>query len=160
MSMDGDLFHIVVGAIVRRGDEILVMKRAVGSSAGAWYFPGGDLEHGETPDEGVRRELREETGLDVENLRLFRAWHARRDDRLPVVSLTYTCDVPPGVEPTLDHEHSAYRWIDPRQLRERYFGDETAALVAGNVWLSEMVAQVAALLDAYLAEVWPPTLSS
>jgi 8-oxo-dGTP diphosphatase len=153
--MDGDLFHIVVGAIVRRGDAILVVKRAIGSSAGTWYFPGGDLEHGETPDEGVLRELREETGLEVENLRLFRAWHALRDDRLPVIALTYTCDVTAGAEPRLDHEHSEYRWINPREFRERYFGDETAAHVAENVWLSEMVAQVAALLDAYLTEAWP-----
>ena len=154
MSMDGTLFHVVVDAIVRRDDEILVLKRATGSTAGTWYFPGGDLEHGETPDEGVRRELREETGFEVENLRLFRAWHARRDDRLPVVALTYTCEAPPGAEPTLDHEHSEYRWIDPREFRERYFGDATAALVAENAWLSEMVSQVAALLDAYLADVF------
>ena len=152
MSMQGPLFHIIVGAIVRRGDDVLILQRALGSMKGTWYFPGGDLEHGESPEEGVRREIQEETGLAVDNLRLFRAWHTRRDDRLPIVALTYSCDVPPVAEPILSSEHSAYQWIKPRELRERHFGDNAAALAAGNTWLAEMVSNTAALLDAYLAE--------
>ena len=71
-------FHVHVDAIVRRGDEILIMKRAMGLMSGAWYLPGGQLEFGEAPEEGARREIREETQLEVQDMRLFRAWHYRR----------------------------------------------------------------------------------
>ncbi len=126
------LFHVNVGAIVRRGNEILIMKRAVGSMTGAWYFPGGDLELNESPEEGVRREIIEETGFEVEDLRLFRAWHTRREGRMPTVALTCVCTVPAGAEPALDFEHSAYQWIDPLEFRQGYFGETAAALAAGN----------------------------
>ncbi len=55
------LFHVHVDAIVRRGEEILIMKRAMGAMTGAWYIPGGALEENESQEAGVRREIREET---------------------------------------------------------------------------------------------------
>jgi 8-oxo-dGTP diphosphatase len=56
-----------VGAVVRdESGRILVVRRARPPSEGLWSIPGGRVEPGETLVEAVRREVREETGLDVD----------------------------------------------------------------------------------------------
>jgi 8-oxo-dGTP diphosphatase len=55
------------GAVVRRDDgRILVIQRAHAPSQGLWSIPGGRVEAGETPAEAARREVREETGLEID----------------------------------------------------------------------------------------------
>ncbi len=54
----------VAAAIIRDGDKILATRRAKGEFAGGWEFPGGKIELGETSEEAVVREIKEE--LDVE----------------------------------------------------------------------------------------------
>lgn len=54
-----------VGAVVFIGDEVVLVRRAQEPLKGRWSLPGGRLEVGETMREGIAREVREETGLDV-----------------------------------------------------------------------------------------------
>jgi ADP-ribose pyrophosphatase YjhB (NUDIX family) len=54
-----------VCAVVVEGDQVMLVRRAVSPRRGCWDLPGGFLELGEHPAEGLRRELREETGLEV-----------------------------------------------------------------------------------------------
>jgi ADP-ribose pyrophosphatase YjhB (NUDIX family) len=58
----------VVAVIVRRG-RLLLARRARPPYAGTWDAPGGFLEAGETPEQGLRRELREEVGVGVRGAR-------------------------------------------------------------------------------------------
>ncbi len=55
-----------VGAVMIDDARILVVQRGRGAYAGAWAIPGGRQRQGETMQEAVRREVREETGLIVE----------------------------------------------------------------------------------------------
>ena len=55
----------VAGVIVRDG-EILLVRRGVEPSKGKWSVPGGSVEWGETLVEALKREVREETGLEIE----------------------------------------------------------------------------------------------
>jgi ADP-ribose pyrophosphatase YjhB (NUDIX family) len=57
---------IGVGGVVFRGDKVLLVKRAKPPRQGAWSLPGGAQEPGEAAEATFSRELREETGLDVE----------------------------------------------------------------------------------------------
>ena len=57
---------------VRRDDEVLVMRRNKEPNLGLWIAPGGKVELGESPHETARREMLEETGLLVDDLRLRR----------------------------------------------------------------------------------------
>lgn len=55
-----------VGAVAVRDNVILVVKRGRAPSKGLWSLPGGRVEWGETMAEALRREVEEETGLEVE----------------------------------------------------------------------------------------------
>lgn len=55
-----------VGAVIQVDDRIVLVKRAHAPMAGQWTLPGGTLEIGETLEAAVVREMREETGLEVE----------------------------------------------------------------------------------------------
>ena len=55
-----------VGAVVLRDDSILLVKRGSEPGKGLWAVPGGKVRFGETLQEAVRREVLEETGLEVE----------------------------------------------------------------------------------------------
>lgn len=55
-----------VGAVIVRDGQVVIVKRRYEPLAGRWSLPGGTLELGETLEAGVAREMREETGLDVE----------------------------------------------------------------------------------------------
>ena len=53
-----------VAVIVNESDEVLLVQRAFAPAKGDWCLPGGFMELGETPEEGIIRELKEETNLD------------------------------------------------------------------------------------------------
>lgn len=55
-----------VGAVIVDAGKVLIVRRRYEPLAGRWSLPGGTLELGETLTAGVAREMREETGLDVE----------------------------------------------------------------------------------------------
>lgn len=57
---------IGVGVVVWRGDEVLLIERGKPPSQGTWSIPGGAQEVGETVAEAGRREVLEETGIEVE----------------------------------------------------------------------------------------------
>ena len=134
-----------------RDGKILVLKRAGGAAPGAWYTPGGVLDPGETPEECARRELAEETGLapsgPLELVGLI-PMHVYGGDGFLVA---YACECRDGAV-MLSHEHSAARWIDPVEYRERFFSDEgIEKLRALEPRIAELSASVRRGLDEYLA---------
>lgn len=61
----------VTAAIIRRNGKILICRRAEGSCAHLWEFPGGKTEPGETPFECLTRELREELNIEINPLKEY-----------------------------------------------------------------------------------------
>jgi len=64
--------RVGVAVIITRDGQVLLLRRENVHGAGSWAVPGGHLEFGESPEECAIRETKEETGIDVSNVR-FRA---------------------------------------------------------------------------------------
>lgn len=65
-----------VGAVVFRGDEVLVVQRGSPPFEGAWSIPGGKIRHSETLRDAVRREVAEETGIEIDIIGLIDVFEA------------------------------------------------------------------------------------
>ena len=123
-----------VRAVVRRGDEILLLA----TSTGAWKFPGGGVEHGESEEAALGREVEEECGLTVASVdgyvgEVVERSAAHPDDPLPVfvqVSRYYACTLGDG------------SGVTALSAGERALG-----LVAGWVGLDRAVADNRARVD-------------
>lgn len=99
---------VVACAIVCRA-RILLLKRAIQPGAGRWALPAGYVEPGESAEDAVRREVREETGLEVDAS--YRcSWGRLLDDPRSILGMCFTAEVEQDrVE--LDEESTDHRWV-------------------------------------------------
>jgi 8-oxo-dGTP diphosphatase len=114
--MSSDI-QVVAGALYDAAGRVLIAQRPPGKAlAGRWEFPGGKLHEGESPYDGLVRELREELGVEVQSAeRLMRYSHPYPDR---VVWLDMWIVAAWSGEPrSLDGQ--ALKWVDPARL-----GDE------------------------------------
>jgi mutator protein MutT len=121
-----------VGGVVVRGDRALIVKRAHDPRRGEWSIPGGGVELGERLTEAVRRELREETGLEVEVgevVELFDRIHHDDDGRVRYhfVIVDFLCHAPDG-EASAGTDADAVAWVTAAEL-DTYGVNEHAAAV-------------------------------
>ena len=56
----------VVAAVIREGDRIFATQRGYGKYKDFWEFPGGKIEENESPEEALKREIREELDTEIE----------------------------------------------------------------------------------------------
>jgi 8-oxo-dGTP diphosphatase len=89
------------GAVVIDGETVLLIRRGAEPLAGQWSLPGGQLELGETVEQAIVREVREETSLDVEPLQMLGVYDLiDRDDtgtvRYHYVLVDWICTVSGG----------------------------------------------------------------
>ena len=91
----------VVAAIIRKGDKIFATQRGYGEWKDWWEFPGGKMEAGETPDEALKREIREELSTEISV-----------DEFLCTVEYDY-----PAFHLTMHlNEHEAAKWLSKDNL--------------------------------------------
>ena len=56
----------VTAAVICHNDKVFAVQRSYGTGKGQWEFPGGKIEPGETPEEALKREIREELETEIE----------------------------------------------------------------------------------------------
>ena len=111
------LFPVVAAALIDRHGQVLVQRRPAGKMmAGLWEFPGGKIERGETPEEALVRELREELGIHVALADLAPAAFASEAlGERHLLLLLYICRAWNGLPRALDAD--ALLWCLPADLR-------------------------------------------
>jgi 8-oxo-dGTP diphosphatase len=118
--------HGAIG-VVRRGGKVLIAKRPAGKHlGGCWEFPGGAVEQGETAEEAVVRELREETGLDVRVTGRAEPIDWDYGDKQVHLDV-FICDALPGEPRALGCDEA--RWVEPRELGDYRFPPANASLL-------------------------------
>ena len=104
----------VACAVLVRGREVLAALRRGGPHAGKWEFPGGKIEEGETPEDALVRELREELGIGVSAEKPLTAVRHRYPGGQDVILYPFLVRMG-GCVPVLT-VHAAVRWVDLEDL--------------------------------------------
>jgi 8-oxo-dGTP diphosphatase len=117
-----------VQGLLERDGRVLLARRAHEPRRGHWDIPGGFLDEREDPVDGLRREFREETGLEVEPVELLRIDIEPYDGR-HVFSVTYV--VRGEGEPVAADDVDELRWFAPDELPEMAFPGQDDVL---RVW--------------------------
>ena len=79
-----------IGIVVIKHNTVLLVRRGKPPNVGSWTLPGGAQELGETTEEAARRELREETGLEVDTLHFAATVDNIRRDTAGRIRFHYT----------------------------------------------------------------------
>ncbi|MGO1050083.1 NUDIX hydrolase [Crossiella sp. CA198] len=101
----------VAGIVVDKHDRVLVIRRR---DNGHWEPPGGVVETNETFEQGVRREVHEETGIAIRVERLTGVYKNMTRD---IVALVFRC-TPESTEPVATEEATEVRWMTLDQVDE------------------------------------------
>jgi 8-oxo-dGTP diphosphatase len=110
----------VVAAVIRRdGRTLISLRHPGGPRGGKWEFPGGKVEVGESEQDALVREIREELGCEVQvGALIARHRHAYPD--LTVELAFYSCELPADVVPK-PLDMARLEWADPGSLTQYDF---------------------------------------
>ncbi|MBR0463845.1 MAG: (deoxy)nucleoside triphosphate pyrophosphohydrolase [Clostridia bacterium] len=87
----------VVAAVIRQGDSVLIAQRPAGGQlAGRWEFPGGKIEKGESPEQALSRELREELDIEARAEQILCALTTVHPDGRDILILFYEARIVSG----------------------------------------------------------------
>ena len=135
---DPIVLHVAAGVLQDDSGRVLIAQRAAGAHmGGAWEFPGGKIDTGETPLQGLVRELQEELSVTVRYARhLVHYSHDYPDRRvhLYVWKVLDWSDAPRGIE------GQALQWVLPAELMQ-------AGLLPADERVAELLMRTAAVND-------------
>lgn len=112
------VIQVAAGLILREGHYLIARRKAGTHLGGLWEFPGGKRESGESLEDCLRRELREELGIDVTapvRFRVIRHEYAEKTVEMHF----FQCTISGGKVQALDCEE--FRWVSPNELPDYEF---------------------------------------
>ena len=103
--------------VFNKEGKILTLHRTstAPSNPDKWDFPGGDLDFGEDAIKGIIREIKEETGLEVKDLKPFDVESNIYEDEEFWVTIAYTAKVIVN-KVVLSFEHDEFKWVTPEEF--------------------------------------------
>jgi 8-oxo-dGTP diphosphatase len=122
-----------VGALIIDRDRILLVQRGKQPLKGWWSLPGGVVETGEQLTEAIKREVREETGLDVEPQIVVEIFERILRDKegkpeYHYVLIDYLCKAKGG-EPKPGDDAAAVEWVKRKDLGSRKVTEGTLEVI-------------------------------
>lgn len=107
----------VVAAVIEDGaGRVFIAQRPPQKHlALKWEFPGGKVDGNESPEAALARELREELGIDIEQLRPLPCF-SHDYGTVVIAMIPFVCRLAPGSAAPHPHEHVALRWVTPAEL--------------------------------------------
>jgi len=117
---------VTAGILSRDGRVLIALRRPGKHMGGRWEFPGGKIEPGETPEQSLSRELREELDLRTRIGELLCSV-PYEGDGVSLELMVYRVDAFEGT-PVL-REHQEIRWVTPQELRSYELADSDRRVV-------------------------------
>ena len=118
---DRESSSVMVDAIVERDDKLLLVKRKKDPFKGSLSFPGGKVDRGEKVEDAVKRELREETSLEIELTDILGVYSdPARDPRGHRISVTFIARIISGEAKAADDAESI-EWLPLNDQRNLAF---------------------------------------
>ncbi len=108
-----------VGAIILRDNKLLLLKRNMEPFKGMWDLPGGFMDAGETPDETIKREIKEELGLKVDDAIFIKHVAGTaffKDKQFSVINFFYFADIK-DQNIKLNDENSEFSWAPLKDIK-------------------------------------------
>ncbi len=122
MTMPGKFF-VAVSATIERDGRILIGKRSPEKvfGPGVWELPSGRIEQGETPRSGLKREMKEELGVDIIGAQEYHSYLIQQPP-LPdeIVVICFACQIPSDQIPIRSKEHVELKWVTPTEFLNEY----------------------------------------
>lgn len=138
-----DIWVTVYGAIFNEKGEVLIVRRAPHDMhPNMWELPGGSLEYGEKVDEAVKREVKEEVGLDVK-VRYPVLVHSGMSTRIPdkqVVRIAFDCKLFDITQPIqLSPDHVEHRWMSLEEKDNITMSEFLADMMKNSSFLRKLI---------------------
>jgi len=110
--------HIRVTAIVVKGKSFLLIKRAQKDEFGkkTWTLPGGRVNLGENLEKAIKREVKEETNLDIRVIKPLGTWSAVKD-KIWAIGICFLCKYKKG-KVKISKEHSDFLFLRLKELNK------------------------------------------
>lgn len=121
--MDKEISVIVKGIITYNNKVLLVKRSDVDPiGPGSWEFVGGNINFGEDLEEALKREVMEETGIEIKIDKILYATTSKINENRQAVIIIYKC-IGQGEEVILSEEHSDYKWVSKEEFRKFLYKD-------------------------------------
>jgi len=138
-------FRVTVSAIVQNPQgAILLCKMPLtrGAYPGQWAIPGGGIDEGETMYQALKREMREEVGLEIEAVVPYRFQDDTREKKMPdgtsrrVYMIHLVFDAKAVLDKVvLNDEFEMYAWVQPQEMKDYDLNDATRRTFTEKGWL-------------------------
>ena len=116
-AKSGFVIPVVCAALEDTAGRVLVAQRPAHKHlALKWEFAGGKVERGEAPAAALVREIKEELGADITNLRPLPSFRHDYGDVI-IEMYPFRCHLAPGSPPPHPHEHLSLRWVTLAEVR-------------------------------------------
>ena len=113
-------FNIAVKALIKdERNKYLLLYSSEGSGRSGVDLPGGRLRPNETFEEGLKREVKEETGLNIKIIKPLRIW-SQKQGSLRQIGITFLAQKTAG-KVILSEEHKSCEWVSRKEVLERRF---------------------------------------
>ena len=109
------ILPVLAAIIVNNQNQVLIARRKQQlRNGGKWEFPGGKLQHNESPEECLKREIKEEMGVDISVVRPFHLVNYPSKQDLSILLIGYICKLEGGDFHLKDHSEAC--WVNITNL--------------------------------------------